>query len=477
VAEKLLARTGMTDVERDFLQKALRYYERFADEKATEPSDRAARGEAYNRMGMIHWKLQEYDQTGEDERRATAIYESLVQEFPGNADYELGLSTGYAALGWVLGSKSPSEAERLTRQSVSLLERLVAKYPDQPLYRIKLAGGLTRLGWDMMHYQGRDQEGEPILRRVSHVLKPLVETKSPDIGALRALAVSDNLLTDMLREQSRFAEMNESIRASVHYWEMAMQDPTGEPEYEHQMQPFDWFLSAQAYLNLGDARTRAGDFEGAAAALRRSQVIAEKLTTDFPKVPSYPEHLTFAHEKRAFLAAAMNHPQKAQEEYRQAIEVTDRTLTRFPHMAGHSHYLARLLVRAPYARLRDPRRAIKLAKQGLGEYPARPDFWTTLGIGQYQNGSWKDAAASFEKSVELSKGGDTETWYYLAMTYAKLGDRSKAEEWHRRAAASMRDEHKSKDKDLLRLQAEAAEVMRSFDAPRTEVKEGLPRND
>jgi tetratricopeptide (TPR) repeat protein len=478
VAEKLLSRTGLTDVERDFLQKALRYYEDFAGEETKEPTDRAARGRAYYRLGLIHWKLQEYDKSLENLRKAKPIYEDLVQEFPENPDYQFRLAKEcYVPLSQLLGPRSVSEAEQFSRRAITLLEDLVASFPDKAQYRVALNMAFTRLGWNVMHYQQRDREGEPFLRQAIGVLEPLLKKQPPDSDALRRIAINCNLLTEMLHDQSRFSEMLEPIRASVRYWEKLMQDPAGEPEYEHDIPPFDWLLAAQTYMMLGDALTRAEDFSGADAALRRSRAIAEKLAADFPKVPSYPEHLTFVHEKRSLLAEAMNKPQEAQEEYRRAIEVTEKTIATFPKMPGHPAYLARLLVRAPYQRLRDPQRALQLTEQVLANWADRPDFWTQLGMAHYQLGDWKDAAARFDQAVQLSKGGDTEACYYLAMTCAKLGDRSKAKEWHQRAAESMRDEHKSKDKDLVRLKAEADAVMRSLDSSEPRSKEDSPQKE
>src|SRR5262249_21127413 len=154
---------------------------------------------------------------------------------------------------------------------------------------------------------------------------------------------------------------------------------------------------------------------------------AAKLTADFPKVPSYPEHSAYVHEKQSFLAGAMQRPQEGEEEYRRAIEVTERVIAAFPQMADHTSYVARLLIRTPYPRLRNPQRALELAKKIPLGTPEKPDAWTLLGMAYYQVENWKEASANFEKSVQLSKGGDAETLCYLAMTYAKLKDRSKAE--------------------------------------------------
>ena len=58
VAEEWLVRqAALEPMQRKFLQKALDYYQRFAKETSTDPTDRLRTAQAYHRVGLINEKL------------------------------------------------------------------------------------------------------------------------------------------------------------------------------------------------------------------------------------------------------------------------------------------------------------------------------------------------------------------------------------------------------------------------------------
>jgi Flp pilus assembly protein TadD len=91
--------------------------------------------------------------------------------------------------------------------------------------------------------------------------------------------------------------------------------------------------------------------------------------------------------------------------------------------------------------------------------PADPNNWTTLGIANYRAGNWKESLSALQKSIELSKGGDSSDWFLLAMAHAQLGDKDQARKWYDQAVAWM-DKNKPKNEELLRFWAEATELLK-----------------
>jgi superkiller protein 3 len=88
--------------------------------------------------------------------------------------------------------------------------------------------------------------------------------------------------------------------------------------------------------------------------------------------------------------------------------------------------LAWLLATCPDAKIRDPKRAVKLAWTAVCAAPRQGEFWNTLGVARYRAGDWKAAVAAFDKSMELRAGGDAFDWFFLAMIQQKLGDPAEA---------------------------------------------------
>ena len=68
------------------------------------------------------------------------------------------------------------------------------------------------------------------------------------------------------------------------------------------------------------------------------------------------------------------------------------------------------------------------------------------------NGNWKAAIEALTKSMELSKGGDSTDWFFLAMAHWQLGDKPQARSWYDKAVPWM-EKNQPKDEELIRFRA------------------------
>jgi len=117
-----------------------------------------------------------------------------------------------------------------------------------------------------------------------------------------------------------------------------------------------------------------------------------------------------------------------------------------------------VLATNPDPRVRDPGRAVNLAKKAVELAPEDGNCWSALGTAHYRAGDWKVARAALEKSMELSKGGNSFDWFFLAMCHEKLGDKEKARQWYDKAVEWM-DKNKPQDDELRRFRTETAELL------------------
>src|SRR5262249_57765634 len=84
-----------------------------------------------------------------------------------------------------------------------------------------------------------------------------------------------------------------------------------------------------------------------------------------------------------------------------------------------------LLATCPEEKVRDPKRAVQLARRAVEADP-RASYWNTLGVAHYRAGSWTDARRALEQSMAGHRGGDSFDWFFLAMAYWQQGERGGA---------------------------------------------------
>jgi serine/threonine protein kinase/Flp pilus assembly protein TadD len=133
--------------------------------------------------------------------------------------------------------------------------------------------------------------------------------------------------------------------------------------------------------------------------------------------------------------------------------------------AGHPdtvrtmHHLAWILATAADAKLRDPQRALALAKEAVRHSPPGDDEWTTLGAAYYRVGDWDNAVIALEK--EESKRSDSfvpRNRLFLAMALWKRGEADKAREWYDRAVGGT-ETARPADPEVVQLRDEAAVLL------------------
>jgi tetratricopeptide (TPR) repeat protein len=160
---------------------------------------------------------------------------------------------------------------------------------------------------------------------------------------------------------------------------------------------------------------------------------------------------------RAHLYAALKQYDKAKADIEKAVELgaTD---------AGVLNNVAWVLATSSAAELRDPKRAVALAKKAVELEPKGRAAWNTLGAAHYRAGDWKAAVTALEKAMKLREGGDAFDWFFLAMAHWQLGDKKQARQWYDKAVPWM-EKNKSQDEELCRFRAEAAELLGVKDPP------------
>jgi WD40 repeat protein/tetratricopeptide (TPR) repeat protein len=221
-------------------------------------------------------------------------------------------------------------------------------------------------------------------------------------------------------------------------------------------------------LRLGQAQAAADDFTSVLAtdsqhedaryrrarawlALGRSQ---DALTDLDELIRSDPQIVAFL-ELRGEVHDHLGHHQAAQAD-------RERAAALLPPSAAELNNTAWELATGPVY-LRDPERAVSLARKAVARVRDRAVYLNTLGVALYRAGRYGEAVPILQRS-RAAHGGQFDGFdlYFLAMAHQRLGDRVSARDCFDRAARWTQEQKNlaaQHAEELSRFRAEAAAVL------------------
>jgi tetratricopeptide (TPR) repeat protein len=157
---------------------------------------------------------------------------------------------------------------------------------------------------------------------------------------------------------------------------------------------------------------------------------------------------------RGNLAAAL----MGKRTWAEAIVAMNEVLRLDPKRADVLSDLSWVFATCPDEKLRDPVRAVELARKAVELEPKDPACWNALGIARYRVGDWKAAVEALTKATALRNGGDANDLFFLAMARWQLGEKKEARDLFEQATAWL-EKNDPKNEDLLHLRAEVEKLL------------------
>ena len=182
-AEKRLLRVkDLTTEDRQFLDKAISFYEQFANQESRDPRVRQKTVDAYLRVGAIQEWLGQDAKATKAYEDALAVATKLAAEFADDPDCRQKLARSSSSLGGrnaiILGPGSRPKMEQALAKALRLQEQLVGEFPGNRDYQWDLGLTYYRLGFmRLMDYSGGQRD--------------LIEAEGP---VRRALAIREKLV-------------------------------------------------------------------------------------------------------------------------------------------------------------------------------------------------------------------------------------------------------------------------------------------
>jgi len=217
-----------------------------------------------------------------------------------------------------------------------------------------------------------------------------------------------------------------ALQHCVEIWEGLAQRYPEVAGFQHDLAGF--------YCWLSGAEFNAHEMDASFRSINKSIEISKRL------VEGYPENAEYRRELSQFCVDC-GHKYSITDDVAHEFELLEHAAVVDPTNPEPYAWMAWVLANHRNPKVRNPTRAVALARKAVALYPRDGNFWNTLGVTQYRAGDWRSAVDSLDKSMMLRDGGDGFDWYFVAMAYWRLGDKPRAEEFYRKAEAWRQKEH------------------------------------
>ncbi|MCI0460853.1 MAG: protein kinase [Gemmataceae bacterium] len=378
---RVVADTDFQQIDREFLQNGLRFYEEFIRKNAGNPRARFETSKAYFAIGRLRRGLGHYEKADHDLNQAMALLVGLIAEGHPDPSYRRDLACVYYHRGWLRMKQSRRpEAIADFQQALSRMEQLATAPSASALF-------LNDFGW--MH---------------NALAWGLLETGELEEAHQRALQAIEYQKTSRQREQD--------LRKGLAHL-------------------------ADHYLLLGSIEKQRAKVAEAEAAYRESLKLFAKLA---PNYGEYGGALALAHSRLGHLLHQLRRREEAEQEYLAAIPLAQNGLAKSPNLLRPRQELVWCLtnlgrVRFERGRLEEAEQALREAesqqRELLKRFPAERGQPLDLTRLIYHNRAlillerqqWAAAAVYLDKSCRLRKPDIASHWYFNALLHLKVGDR------------------------------------------------------
>jgi eukaryotic-like serine/threonine-protein kinase len=484
----------LTKEDEELLTKALGFYEDFAERNRDDSNVRREVANAYHRAGVIHTSVGHFDQAKVALDRATVICARLVEDFPtdkepknllaqvhlqkgvaaqhqgdfaATQDLQKGIDLlepllttadlqpecletlsrlhGYIGFSLVM-TGDLQQGELHDREAIKLQAKVVEKTDDLPrklLAIMALANGHSNLGMLLHHGErldeaaGEHRQAIDLLTQVDAQASTLPGYQNGRVrGFPNRTSVHDQLALAYLKwsrelrdiGQSKAAENN--LKQALELWTQHLQDRPGELSIH--------FCLAMVETDLGQLVFEGGRRPEAHDHYNRSIEHLRKLDSASPGKLLWGIFLANSRKSLGDLMLAEAQPEKAAEQYRQALVIYQGLADRYPDNVEVANDLAWFLALCADPRFRDPARAVSLAQKTVHQVPQSGSYWNTLGLVRYRAGQWRESVTALEKAMALRKGGNSSDWIFLAMAHWQLGEKEEARNWYEKAVTELK---------------------------------------
>jgi serine/threonine protein kinase/Tfp pilus assembly protein PilF len=410
VADKWLAdQPQLTELQIEFLQNALEFYERFARENGDNLKVRVQTALAYTRVGHIQQKLGESRKGEEAFRRALVLWSRLAKEFPDQPVHRQYLARTRSSLGLLLKHLNRHiEAEEVYKEALRLQQSLVDEFPSIAGYRRELVDTYQAIG--VVHKNaGQLQAADEAYHQARRLLAELADDTTESLRNRWQLATLHMNFGGLFRMTGQLQQAEKELEQGVLLLRQLVNDDAQAARYRLDL--------GRAYYNLGLCLKDTGRHPEAEKTFAKALPLHRRLADDFPKVPFFRRELAASYCGQGKAQFATGRLDEAERSFQQAQSLYQGLIKDFPTLPGHRADLGLCLndlgnLRREAGRLEQAkhafRAALALQRQLTEEYPTVPAYrqdlsiiHNNLGLLFGDLGQFPSAIEAYQRAIQL----------------------------------------------------------------------------
>jgi serine/threonine protein kinase/Flp pilus assembly protein TadD len=418
------------ELKRDYLQRALWFWQECAKDRSDDPAIQAETARAHRRVGNIQRQLGRHAEAEQSYRRALALLEPLASQRPAVPEHQYDLALALHNLGSLREATGRSrEAEGLLRRAVALYQTLDGGLADGPspqlvaalrahwprakddawllkLFRSELARGHRDLGVVLMAAR-RLPEANKAFQQSRAILEKLVADNSAGLQDQEQLANLYFNLAELRQADGIGPAVEQLYNRALALMQKLVDGSPKMPTYRHNL--------AHCHYRLGIHRADTGRFAAAEKALREALKLQEKLVADLPATPDHRYGLAVSQNALGNVLAIRGRFPEAEKAYRQAQPALEKLAKGHPSVADYREQLARTclnlgslleLTGRPREAEAPLRQALALyenlpADRGAGARAQRAATLNSLGLVLRKTGRAREARRTYRQAIAL----------------------------------------------------------------------------
>jgi tetratricopeptide (TPR) repeat protein len=507
---------GRTQVAEADFRKSLKALERTAGYYPDHPGVQAFLASQYGELGMFYLRKGDAEQALRLNEQGVSLLQKVGVKSPDDHSVLLQLGVLYSQMAAIDRRLARLEhAEKAYRAAISHQCRLLRKYPRRKDFSPDLYGSCAGL-MDLLKNTGRTRERDDFIHQTIADWEKLARDDPAKYEFQLQVAQSYDLGGKWDRAAEEYGKAISKWPHQMDPWrgrasaycnlgkhDQAVQDYTKLIDFGYRGPSHAWMYEARvsAYRALKQDDKALADLTEATehwpflvepwkwrGGFYREQNRWTEAVNDFDKAVALDPQRWDVWHLRGVAYAGLKEWEKAAADQTKAIElcptpfvwnwqqrgvchahlaIWDRAIQDYDRAvaldlknAGLHHELACLLAHCPDQKVRNPQRAVELARRAVGLDPQNGAFRGTLGSALYRGGDWKAAIEELNASIKLRQHGAD--MLFLAMAHKRMDQDAEARGWYDRAIEWIA-KNAPKDDEMRRFKDEARALLKLKD--------------